>query len=51
MTEIYAEPFGDSSSLPTALVAEFAKENNINVVLTGDGGDEFWRISKIFMDR
>lgn len=41
MTEIYSEPFGDSSALPTALVAEFAKENEINVVLTGDGGDEF----------
>ena len=41
INEIYAEPFGDSSALPTALVSEFAKNNGINVVLTGDGGDEF----------
>ena len=41
-SDIYSEPFGDSSGLPTSLVAHEAKKNGVNVVLTGDGCDEFW---------
>ncbi|HVF53677.1 MAG TPA: asparagine synthase (glutamine-hydrolyzing) [Actinomycetota bacterium] len=35
------QPFGDSSALPTYLLAKFAKEH-VTVVLGGDGGDELF---------
>ena len=36
----YDEPFADTSCYPTYMISKMAKENNIPVILTGDGGDE-----------
>lgn len=38
----YAEPFGNSSALPAWFCARAAKRSGVQVLLAGDGGDEFF---------
>lgn len=39
MADVYDEPFGDSSAIPTFMICRRAREH-LKVVLTGDSGDE-----------
>jgi asparagine synthase (glutamine-hydrolysing) len=42
VSRYFDEPFGDSSNVPTSLIAKLAREK-VKVALSGDGGDElFW---------
>jgi len=38
----YDEPFGNASAVPTYFCAKMAKEDGIDIMLAGDGGDEIF---------
>jgi asparagine synthase (glutamine-hydrolysing) len=42
LPEIYDEPFGDSSQIPTYLISKKVSDDGYKVVLSGDGGDEYF---------
>jgi len=42
IAEIYDEPYGNTSAVPVYYCAKMAKEQGVDILLAGDGGDELF---------
>ena len=42
IAQVYDQPFGNSSAVPTYFCARFAKQDGVDLLLGGDGGDELY---------
>ncbi|WP_444995803.1 asparagine synthetase B family protein [Aliikangiella sp. IMCC44359] len=42
LVKAFDEPFGNSSAIPTYYCSKLAKDNGLNTLLGGDGGDEIY---------
>ena len=42
IAQVYDQPFGNSSAVPTYFCARLAKQDGIDLLLGGDGGDELY---------
>lgn len=42
IAEVYDQPFGNSSAVPTYFCAKLARDDGVDVLLGGDGGDELF---------
>ncbi|MCF6216259.1 MAG: asparagine synthase-related protein [Emcibacter sp.] len=42
IAEIYDEPYGNTSAVPAYYCAKMAKEQGVDILLAGDGGDELF---------
>lgn len=42
LVQSYAEPFANSSAIPTAYCAKLAREHGATILVAGDGGDEIF---------
>ena len=42
LPEVYGEPFGNSSAVPAYYCAKLARDDGIDTMLAGDGGDELF---------
>ncbi len=42
IAQIYDQPFGNSSAVPTYFCARFAEQDGVDLLLGGDGGDELY---------
>ncbi len=42
IAQVYDQPFGNSSAVPTYFCARFAQQDGIELLLGGDGGDELY---------
>jgi asparagine synthase (glutamine-hydrolysing) len=49
VAEAYDEPFGNSSVVPTFFCARLARENGVEMLLAGDGGDEIFAGNELYV--
>ena len=50
IAEVYDEPFGNSSAVPAYYCARLAREQGVDVLFAGDGGDEIFAGNKRYVE-